>query len=425
MLAMLCITFLVFTERPPLTLELYDNRIYFQDTTQAHSQRQKGIDIQGSTQQSEASTSAPKDQFIVVNEKDLDPKVFSLDQTNFTIDYFTSMPECTPISPDQVTFTLTTQLSLDRLWIMKHQCKRWPPPYTISIAIYLPPESPYRLRESIVKQLAQEFHCDLSRMHITLFQAATDFSTNHQYPVNLLRNLALGAISTTHAVYIDSDFLVSEGLHDQLINTARPVLAKDTKALVVVPAFDYISQCRKKGVQEQVLACLESEWEMVPKAQEDILNLLDRDDLPRVDRGFQTINGHNKYHGTTLYRKWARDQSTVIKIPCIASHTYEPYVAMRVCRDFPIFPEQFRGWGHNKVTWVKILLKKLGYRLWQLPKGFVMHLPHQKSDSRKFNENVSPPEVQQYLRWLQKLPVHPDSLPLCSQWEQENGDRDP
>ncbi len=165
---------------------------------------------------------------------------------------------------------------------------------------------------------------------------------------------------------------------------------------------------------------------MVPKAYDDILNLLDRkDSFPHVDRGFQTIHGQNKYHGTTLYRTWARNQSTVIPIPCISSHTYEPYVAVRVCRDLAIFPEQFRGWGHNKVTWVKILLKKLGYRLWQLPKGFVVHIPHQVSASRKSNADGKPIEFEGYLHWLKHLPVHPESLPLCYDWKKLHGERDP
>ncbi len=354
----------------------------------------------------------------IIKEEDLTPFVFQ-NQSEFKIEYFSSMPECTPLVPDQVSFTLTTQLSPDRLWIMKHQCERWPSPLPIAIAIYLPPDTESDETSRLINHLENELHCDLTRMHITLFHASP-LSAKDQYPVNVLRNLALKSISTTHAVYIDSDFLISNGLHNDLMSTTTHVLANDSRVAVVIPAFDYRPNC-KINKQKRILACLKTEWDTIPKRYEDILALLDKTDLPRVDRGFQTIHGKNKYHGTTLYKKWTQNQSIAIPIPCIKTATYEPYLAIRVCRDLPLFPELFKGWGYNKVIWIKILLKKLAYRLWQLPHGFVVHVPHEISASRKSNEDGHPPEFDAYLDWLTTMPVHPNHLPHCVDWKKEHG----
>jgi len=369
----------------------------------------------------------------VIKEDSLNPKVFWDHPTNYIIDFFTNRPKCTPLSADQVTFTLSTQLSLDRLWIMEEQCKRWPTPLPMSIAIYYPPPPSTPLGHSdsdwvktILKRLDDEFHCDVSRMNIILFEASTT-KENNGYPVNLLRNLALEAIPTTHAVYVDSDFLISSGLHQHLVNTARDILAKDFKALVVIPDFDYISKCKDRTRQDEVQSCLRDEWSTVPGTNEEILELLDHPEkMPHVDRGFQTIRGHNKYHGTTLYRTWAqKNQSTLVSIPCLASRTYEPYVTVRVCQDLPIYPEQFRGWGHNKVVWIKIVLKKLGYRLWQLPQGFVLHIPHVVSSSRQSDAQKTHPEMEEYFHWLQRILEHSESIPNCYDWKKEHGERDP
>jgi hypothetical protein len=108
-----------------------------------------------------------------------------------------------------------------------------------------------------------------------------------------------------------------------------------------------------------------------------------------------------------------------VRIPCIKTPTYEPYLVVRVCQSLPLFPEQFTGWGFNKVVWIKILLKKLGYQLWQVPRGFVIHVPHELSPSRKANQDGHPPEFDAYLDWLGALPVHPDHLPRCIDWKKE------
>jgi hypothetical protein len=367
---------------------------------------------------------------IIVNEEDIDN--VSNATTPFEITYFTSKPECRPLLPNQVSMTLTTQLSLDRMWIMKHQCNRWPAPYPISIAVYLPPHhssSDDNKNESthVVKELETNLGCDLSRMTITLLKGSpTSGAAMSQYPVNTLRNLALEGVQTTHAAYIDSDFLISKGLYDHLMTTAA-IVANDPKAAMVMPAFEYLQECTFSS-QEEAVACLTSELDAsVPETQEDLFPLLlDRNSQrrPRVQRGFQNFNGKNRFHSTTMYKTWINNQSTPVPIPCIKTLAYEPYLAVRVCRDLPEFPRVFKGWGFNKVIWIMLLLKKLGYTLWQVPRGFVMHLPHLESVSRKSTDG-HPPEFDRYLEWLGTVPNHPDRLPNCTAWKNKFGKLQP
>ena len=350
----------------------------------------------------------------VLFEKDVAKDFFN--QTEFEGTYFRSSPPCTPLSVDQVSFTLVTQASMDRLWIMKHQCERWPAPLPISVAVYLPPDSPYD-ETQVARELSIQLECDLDRMQITVLRGNAPIE---QYPVNLLRNLAFRTVTTSHVMYTDSDFLISNGLHDDLMAMA-PTMANDSLAAIVVPAFIYHSACPEKFSSKHIraLSCFAQEWEIdVPKNKLDLIRLWEKkkDSKPNVKQGFHGVH----FHGSTQYSPY-KNQKDPLLIPCISSYLYEPYLAVRLCENLPEFPEVFRGYGWNKNIWILWLTRKLPYKLWQTPRGFVVHLPHETSASwRKRNQpgktssSVNPPEHDRYLKWFKnEVPQHPDRIPSC------------
>lgn len=351
----------------------------------------------------------------VIYEKDI-----SKDYTNHTTfngTFFESKAPCTPL--EEINFTLVTQASMDRIWIMKHHCQRWPSPLPIALAIYLPPDSPLDER-NVAEELDIHLACDLTRMKVSVVKGN---SPMNRYPVNLLRNLAIRSATTTHIMYTDSDFLISDGLHDDLV-AMSPAIAQDPMAAVVVPAFVYHTGCPEKFTSENIeaLKCLAQEWETgVPKNKNDLIPLWDkpRNLLPNVKSGFHGV----AFHGSTLYGEF-KNQTDPLLIPCIVDALYEPYLAVRLCKDLPEFPEVFRGYGWNKNVWIMWLTQKLNYKLWQTPQGFVVHIPHNVSASwrtlKKPNETTGkiqkpPPEHELYLKWLKRqVPKHPDRIPKCA-----------
>ena len=116
-------------------------------------------------------------------------------------------PTCHELSPDQVDFTLVTQLSQDRLWMMKHHCERFP--HAISIAVY----SNATLSETWDE--LKEMGCDLTLVTATVIDARR-VGSPEDYPVNILRNAELEKVKTTHIIYVDVDFWLSKGLYDIL-----------------------------------------------------------------------------------------------------------------------------------------------------------------------------------------------------------------
>ena len=111
-------------------------------------------------------------------------------------------PQCTPLQrASQVDFTLVTQLSVNRLPIMKQQCQRWGNHRPISIAVAS------HLAEPVIVKTLSKLGCRNIQVQVLIVEA------DDPYPVNRLRNLALANVRTSHAVYVDADFLVSPNLY--------------------------------------------------------------------------------------------------------------------------------------------------------------------------------------------------------------------
>ena len=136
--------------------------------------------------------------------------------------------------------------------------KRWNGP--ISICIVLP--------ESQVKELDEKLSPFMSRGIVFTFYIAKEYPdhlfhgyyirdvekgilynyTTMIYPVNFARDLAQESITTTHYLFIDGDFLVSESLYDN-IKSFSSMLEKP-KTILYLPVFQVhksiLNDCRKK-----------------------------------------------------------------------------------------------------------------------------------------------------------------------------------
>jgi hypothetical protein len=281
-------------------------------------------------------------------------------QTNFP-----DAPVCHNLSPDDVSYTLVTQLSQDRLWMMEHHCQRWGPSHPMSIAVFTNQTVAEVRSQLVALGCAPEQLASVQTLPSTA-AAVSD------YPVNVLRNLAFRAVTTTHIVYVDVDFWPSADLHATLSGARiRHALAQNERTALVIPAFQLQRQCRA--------------WKECPDQNVPVMPThkaaLER--LSRNRQAFPFDPTNVGGHGSTKYRAWIKSQpdGVLLEIPCVLSNRYEPYLVVRYCDVLPPFQEAFSGYGKNKMTWVLQLLHT-GYRLFQIPQSFVTHYPHLDSPSR-------------------------------------------
>jgi hypothetical protein len=280
--------------------------------------------------------------------------------------YSIHAPQCSApsdMTPDDVDFTLATQMSLNRLWMMEHHCARWT--QAISLAVYVGNDTTATVN-FITDELLQ-MGCAPERQPLHI-QTLSGYS-EEEYPVNTLRNIALAAVTTSHVVYVDVDFWESIDLYDTLLHH-RAVLASNSKLALVVPAFQLSRQCREWR------DCRDKNIPKMPHVKDELVDLM-------VDHQANAFDPSNRGgHGSTRYKDWLIQQKDeLVSIECIKSNRYEPYLVFRKCHHLPPFQEAFTGYGKNKMTWM-MQLRRTGYHFMQLGGAFVVHYPHLDSTAR-------------------------------------------
>lgn len=323
-------------------------------------------------------------------------------------------PQCKALSTDQVDFTLVTQTSLTRLGMLDEHCRRWGP-HPISIAVGAP-----KLNErKLLEHLQALPSCDLDLVSVSL---VTDYENGLDYPVNRLRNMALSTVATSHAIYIDMDFVLSDGVYDQLMMHRNALL--DTKTAVILPAFDLIPHCKLSMINSNE-TCAEANWHALPRTKEEAFKaFVPPEDAAKNPGSIVSFDGrwNTAGHNSTDYDAWfAQDESTLEAITCVSSDKYEPYLVVRYCRDVPPFPEDFAGFGRNKIVWIQ-MLRRLGWQFLRAGGSFVTHLPHGKS--RAFNawnkmkvNNMHVPidDVgESFRRWMIEQVPDQHTVPYCN-----------
>ena len=280
----------------------------------------------------------------------------------------TEAPVCTKIPTEEVSYTLVSQCSDNRLWMMEHHCERWSGP--ISLAVYT------NQTQQFVEQQLQIMRCSVSTMTLQIHPV----DSLVDYPINALRNMAFRGVRTSHGVYVDVDFWPSRQLEGTL-NLHRSNLAEDNQLALVIPAFMLVRQC------QEWRECPEVNIPAMPSTQQDVFDgMMSRRIFP-----FDPTNRGG--HGSTRYQDWlTQSEDKLLDIDCFQSRRYEPYLVVRYCQDLPPFQEGFTGYGKNKVSWV-MQLRRAGWKFGQIGQGFVVHYPHLDSPARQaWNGDISAAE---------------------------------
>ncbi|XP_067137942.1 glycosyltransferase-like protein gnt14 [Centruroides vittatus] len=261
--------------------------------------------------------------------------------------------------------TLVTQISMDRISILERSLTQWNGP--ISLVVYIPLKGTTKedvewQRLYIQKKLKS---LNLGRKcSVTLVYGQ---SNDGDYPINLLRNIAIKQTETKFLLLLDADFQPSPNFQQHFASVIKH-LRTNPKTAFVVPAFEYIELPQKR--------------DNVPQTKEELLQLLHREDpfiLPfRLSESAES-------HRLTDYWKWYR-ADRIYQVHGY-SDKYEPYLVVQNSAHLPLYDERFTGYGMNKVTHCTELFAS-GFVFYVLSDAWVIHLPHKASSySLEFLQN--------------------------------------
>ena len=333
------------------------------------------------------------------------------------------------LSPTNISVSLLIQSSADRLWILHETCQRWTSPIVVVVAANDDPGSRMILENHMV-----HWKQDCPQLQWIVYHLdATTESTPESYPVNTLRNVALDAVSTSHILMMDIDFVPSRQLDVMILsalveqqqaagtatgpNTTHQHDDSDhVKTAMVIPAFERVLHppCTSS---DECAHHLRTNANFIPQDFGELQTCYNNDNCI-IFQSMDNWEGHSSTRTELwLQQKWYTDvvvehgNATLPKkskmmrtIPCFDSLRYEPYVVIRWCPSSsdekstttssnivpmaPYYDERFHGYGKNKIQLISHL-RFMGYQFAVLPSGgFIVHNPHVESSSKAVWNNV-------------------------------------
>jgi len=231
----------------------------------------------------------------------------------------------------------------------------------------------------------------------------------------------VASIATSHAVYIDIDFLMSDHVYDKL-RTHRDSLL-DVKTALVMPAFELLSFC-ELGTIEGNATCTREHLRVLPSTKKQARKQYIPAGATKYAGGITAFDRKFNRHGheSTDYTAWFDQEESVLEpLECVTSDKYEPYLVFRNCKDVPPFPEDFTGFGRNKMVWVQ-QLRRAGWKFLRMGGGFLTHLPHDKSDAfqkwrsnnKSHRTNAVNEVSESFRRWMIEEVPDQHVVPYCN-----------
>lgn len=267
-------------------------------------------------------------------------------------------PHCPAQQQQELQVTLILQTTLDRLPVLHETCRRWrSSPIIVVLA----------LDEEDLSDVVESYDCP--NAHWIRFHW-----TQSDYPVNLLRNLALEAVSTSHVLVVDADFVPSVGLDESIVQNLAVL---DSRQAMVVPAFERIQECHSS---DECLHYLQNNSSFIPRTMEELETCIQTHDC-RVFQSNNNPDGHSSTHSNEWLSEPRTHDRPLRSIECFDSLRYEPYLVLPWCGNeaVPYYDERFHGYGKNKIQHVQHV-RFLGFSFVVLPpQGFLVHAPHPDS----------------------------------------------
>ncbi|XP_046665043.1 beta-1,4-glucuronyltransferase 1-like [Homalodisca vitripennis] len=183
----------------------------------------------------------------------------------------------------------------------------------------------------------------------------TNYATTHNYPVNLLRNVARRGTASEFVLVVDIDMLPNENLRQDFFAFAsqRGLFRKrehDEKNVFVVPAFEA------------------KEETPVPRHKAELLKLVDSGDM----RPFY-VQLCLKCQVHTDYESWQKEPPAAELAPLFEVLWKDPWEPFYIARNtIPFYDERFKQYGFNRISQV-CELHVAGYKFSVLNNAFLVH----------------------------------------------------
>lgn len=277
--------------------------------------------------------------------------------------------------------TLITQFTLSRLSRFERTLREWDGP--ISVTVYLTDQEDVIALDAYLRTSAEHL-ARFSPTRVALTVVKPDYSLGDgalvarlRYPINRLRNLALGNAPSEHVVVTDADFVPSPGMHALLAQRGVGLIAErharragDKHASPTL---------RRIAVAVSAFALAPGYSAAYPSTPQALSRL-----VFEVDPPLAALTDANAGHGpsmpslvlragTTSHRHATKDLPADWSFPVAYEPQWEPYYLLHRA-SHPLYDERFSDQGGDKQSHA-LLLNALGFEFHVLRDVWFMHPP--------------------------------------------------
>jgi len=216
---------------------------------------------------------------------------------------------------DNIQATLVTQTSLDRLWIMRETCRRWQSNPIVVVVGMKQNESSSELTSELEKW-DRDLPCR-QNLDIIEYRLDEDQSKPANDPLNTLRNVGLDAVTTSHVLLLDVDFVPSDRLDAKIVDvlkerrklrrllngnsTTQNLMPAEEKEALVIPIFERFPPCTDASTRDVCFDGLKRNSTFIPQTFEGLRKcIFVQDDCAIVSK----YGGSQYFQSSTRTENW-------------------------------------------------------------------------------------------------------------------------
>jgi hypothetical protein len=256
--------------------------------------------------------------------------------------------------PPPFSCTLVTQTNLERIWALSAIVERWQGKIAVTVLF------PLNTSRETVARTTGHFPTRVTVLNV--------IHKGGEYPINILRNMAVKLVNTSHYLVIDVDLVPSVGLEQLILHEDMGQWLVHPRMALVVPVFEFSSDVRCPDTSSECVSLLPASFQELSACMEQ----------QRCQVHHQIFS--NTSHSTTDHKHWLSPnlKKGTYPILCFDSIRYEPYVVLPHLPDTPKYNDRFVGHGQNKIQFITHL-RYVGFNFRVLARGFLFHQAHQMS----------------------------------------------
>ena len=275
----------------------------------------------------------------------------------YTIDQVRAFPRYSSNFSISIVSTSTS----DRLAFLPYILERWEGDIVVSLQV----------TKRKVKEVSQQIQSLLLPSRVTIILKVTSNNCNHFY-INLLRNIAIKSIRTTHFIVLDMDMWPLPTAYTEFSNLPVSIL-NSTRTAVIIPSVFIRSDLILSNCTT-LLDCALKSSQVWPTTKEELEKCI------RIQQC--SMRKRKALQHMYVAPLWHRTKSPYLKMKCFANVFQEPYVLLKYDEDMVLYDERFVDYGCNKVQLIN-LYRMMGYDFYILTKTFALDISHHDSKYRE------------------------------------------